>query len=59
MDTSRKNSIKLGDERIEALKNGGVTLNGKRIKSVEEAEKVLNVLIRSVIVLAGGTPFIK
>lgn len=53
------NAIILGGERIEALKSGKVNFNGKPIKTVEDAEKVINVLIRGLIFSSGGSTFLK
>ncbi len=53
------NTIILGGERIEALKSGKVNFNGKPIKTVEDAEKVINVLIRGLIFSSGGSTFLK
>lgn len=45
------NYIVIDGKKIEALDNGSVCVDGKRVEEVEELEYVLNVIIKSVIAL--------
>lgn len=44
-----KHTIRFYEDEIVALNDGGVELNGKRFNKMEDHEKVMNILIRSII----------
>lgn len=55
------NTIKIGDDALEVLDNGGISVNGtiintNEISSIELMQESINLLARSVISLAGGQP---
>lgn len=44
-----ENTIRVGEQSIEALEKGKIAINGKELESAYELETALNILIKAVI----------
>jgi aerobic-type carbon monoxide dehydrogenase small subunit (CoxS/CutS family) len=47
-------TILVDEDKIKALDDGGVSLNDVKVTTIEDLEKVTNVLIKSVIAIVQG-----
>jgi hypothetical protein len=52
-------SIAVGNERIRALRNGKIEVNGEQVETMEDLENAVNILFRAVLSLAGQQPYIR